>query len=76
MWAEHAQIVTQVGLTMAGCIAFCFFLGWTLDRWLGVKGIFVTIFIILGIAGGANVVYRQIMEVMEEKKGSESSSDE
>ncbi|WP_372682237.1 AtpZ/AtpI family protein, partial [Desulfosarcina sp.] len=25
----------QLGLTMAGCIVFCFFVGHYLDKWLG-----------------------------------------
>ncbi|MEE8430668.1 MAG: AtpZ/AtpI family protein [Candidatus Desulfatibia sp.] len=67
-WAENLYVVTQLGLTMAGCIAFCFFIGLYLDRWLGTKGVFITIFIILGVIGGANVVYRQILEITEQKE--------
>ena len=67
-WVENLYIVTQLGLTMAGCIAFCFFVGLYLDRWLGTKGVFITIFIILGVIGGANVVYRQIIEIIEQKE--------
>ena len=66
-WAENLTIVMQLGLTMAGCIVFCFFVGHYLDRWLGLKGVFTTVFILLGIAGGANVCYRQIMEITEPK---------
>jgi ATP synthase protein I len=66
-WAENVTIVMQLGLTMAGCIVFCFFVGYYLDRWLGIKGVFVTIFTLLGIAGGANVCYRQILELMKDK---------
>ena len=62
-WAENLTVVMQIGLTMAGCIVFCFFVGLYLDKWIGTKGIFVTIFTILGI------VYRQIMEVIETKDG-------
>ena len=62
-WAENLTIVMQLGLTMAGCIGFCFFIGLKLDQWLETKGIFITIFTILGVLGGANVAYRQIMEV-------------
>lgn len=72
-WTENLYIVTQLGLTMAGCIAFCFFIGLYLDKWLGTKGIFITIFIILGVIGGANVVYRQIMEITEVKKEDNNS---
>lgn len=64
-WAENLHVVMQIGLTMAGCIMFCLFVGLYLDRWLGTRGVFITIFIILGIIGGGVVVYRQIMEVTE-----------
>lgn len=60
---ENLSIIMQIGLTMAGCIVFCFFIGRLIDRWLGTRGIFITIFIVLGVVGGANVVYRQIMEI-------------
>ena len=77
-WAEGLHIVMQIGLTMAGCIVFCFFVGLYLDKWLGTKGIFVTIFIVLGVIGGGVVVYRQIMDVTREqtreKKNSENGS--
>jgi len=57
----------QLGLTMAGCIVFCFFVGRYIDKWLGFKGVFTTIFILLGIAGGGNVCYRQILEITNPK---------
>lgn len=66
-WAENLSVVMQIGLTMAGCICFCFFVGLYLDRWLGTKGVLTVVFILLGIAGGANVTYRQIIEIMEKK---------
>ena len=53
----------QLGLTMAGSILFCFAIGYYLDKWLGLKGIFLTIFIILGVIGGGITVYRQIMSL-------------
>ncbi len=59
-WAENLSIVMQIGLTMAGCIVFCFFVGLYLDKWIGTKGIFVTIFTLLGVIGGGFTVYRQI----------------
>ena len=65
-WAENLSVVMQIGLTMAGCICFCFFVGLYLDRWLGTRGILTVVFILLGIAGGANVVYRQIIEIMKD----------
>ena len=74
-WTENLYIVTQLGLTMAGCIAFCFFIGLYLDKWLGTRGIFITICIILGVIGGANVVYRQILDITEHKENDKINSD-
>lgn len=74
-WVENLYIVTQLGLTMAGCIAFCLFVGLYLDKRLGIKGIFTTIFIVLGVIGGANVVYRQILEVTQQKENNKNSSE-
>ena len=68
VWADNIAIVTQLGLTMAGCIIFCFFIGYYIDRWLGTNGVFVVIFIILGVLGGANVCYREILKVTDDKK--------
>ena len=68
IWAENLSIVMQIGLTMAGCIVYCFFAGLYLDKWLGTKGIFVAIFTILGVIGGGVTVYRQIKEVIEDDR--------
>jgi ATP synthase protein I len=67
-WAENLAIVMQIGLTMAGCIVFCFFIGLYLDKWIGTKGIFVAIFTVLGVIGGAVTVYRQVIKVIEQKE--------
>ena len=78
VWAENLSIVMQIGLTMAGCILFCFFIGLYLDKWLGTRGVFVTIFIILGVIGGAVTVYRQIIQTLDnqsQKKGNSSNGD-
>ena len=68
VWAENLSIVMQLGLTMAGCIGFCFFIGLKLDQWLETKGVFISIFTVLGVIGGANVAYRQIREVIQDKE--------
>jgi ATP synthase protein I len=67
-WAENAALVMQIGLTMVGSIIFCFFVGLYLDRWLGTRGIFLVLFIILGIVGGAVTVYRQIGDMLKDKQ--------
>lgn len=75
-WMGQLYIVMQFGLTIAGCIVFCFFIGRFIDRWLGTGGIFITIFTLLGVAGGFNVAYRQIKDVLaEEEKKKETSND-
>jgi len=63
-WIEDLALVSQVGLTMAGSILFCFAVGYYLDKWLGTKGLFITIFILLGIAGGGYTAYRQIAGII------------
>ena len=67
VWAENLSIVMQLGLTMAGCIVLCFFIGRYIDQWLGTRGIFITVFTIFGIIGGANVAYRQILDITTNK---------
>lgn len=71
-WTENIAIVMQLGLTMAGCIVFCFFVGLYIDRWLNIRGIFVVAFTILGVVGGANVAYRQIMQATKPKTDGDS----
>ncbi|MBI9073902.1 MAG: AtpZ/AtpI family protein [Desulfatibacillum sp.] len=72
-------IVMQLGLTMVGCIAFCFWVGYRVDKWMGTKGVFITIGTLLGVFGGANVCYRQIMaltvESEKEKEGGKPPED-
>lgn len=66
-WIENLSIITQLGLTMVGCIFFCFFIGRYIDKLVGTKGIFISIFTVLGVIGGGIVVYRQILEITENK---------
>ena len=74
-WTENLSIVMQLGLTMAGCIGFCFFIGLKLDHWLETKGVFVSIFTVLGVIGGGNVAYRQILEVIQDKESDKQNSE-
>ena len=72
-WLDNIALVSQVGLTMAGSILFCLAIGYFLDKWLGIKGLFKIVFILLGIAGGGYTVYRQIEEVINPKKDTDRS---
>jgi ATP synthase protein I len=64
---DDIVLVSQLGLTMAGSILFCFAIGYFLDKWLGTKGLFIAVFIILGIIGGGFTVFRQISQVIDLK---------
>ena len=74
VWAENLSIVMQLGLTMAGCIVLCFFIGRYVDQWLGTRGIFITVFTIFGVVGGANVTYRQILEITAGKSNAKENT--
>jgi F0F1-type ATP synthase assembly protein I len=74
-WAENLSIVLQIGLTMAGCIIFCFFIGYYLDRWAGSRGILTVLLTLFGIIGGGVVSYRQIMEVFADGTTKDSGSE-
>jgi len=74
-WAENLTIVMQIGLTMGGCIVVCFFAGRYIDQWMGTRGIFITLFTIFGIFGGANVVYRQIIDITTDKSDIKKDTD-
>lgn len=73
-WAEHLSIVLQIGLTMAGCIVFCFFAGRYLDRLLGSGGVMTVLLTLFGIIGGGVVCYRQIMETLTDRAGADGDS--
>ncbi|KIX15816.1 ATP synthase [Dethiosulfatarculus sandiegensis] len=71
---DHLALVTQVGLTFAGSLLLCFAVGYWLDEWLGTKGLFITVFILLGVAGGGYTVYRQIMALDDTSAKDDSNS--
>ena len=73
-WAAHLQIVMQLGLTMVGCIALCFFIGRYLDLWLGTKGVMVAIFTVLGVIGGGITSYRQILDTLDSDSDRDNAS--
>jgi ATP synthase protein I len=60
---EQLTMVSQLGLTMVGSIGLGFAIGFYFDKWLETRGIFLTLFILLGIGGGGYTVYRQIREL-------------
>lgn len=75
-WADELTLVSQLGLTMAGSILFCFAIGYHLDKWLHTKGLFITLFILLGIAGGGYTVYRAIMKTLQQDEKKKTDHDQ
>jgi len=75
-WTENLVLVSQLGLTMVGSICFCFFLGLYLDQWLDTKGVFIIIFILLGVFGGGVTIYRQIIAMTESEAGIKKTPDD
>jgi len=75
-WADDLALVSQLGLTMAGSILFCFAIGYYLDKWFHTKGLFITLFILLGIAGGGYTVYREIMKALEQDEKEKTDHDQ
>jgi F0F1-type ATP synthase assembly protein I len=65
---EQLTLVSQLGLTMVGSIGLGFFVGYYLDKWLGTRGVFLALFVLLGIVGGGYTVYRQIRELEDSEK--------
>lgn len=61
---RELSLVSQLGITMVMSIACFFVAGFFLDKWLNTKPVFSLIFILMGIAGGGYLIYKQIMEVI------------
>ena len=72
---EQLVLVSQLGLTMVGCIGLGFAIGYYLDKWLETRGIFLTLFILLGIVGGGFTVYRQIKELETQNSNGSAQDD-
>ena len=63
-WLRELSLISQLGITMVTSIACFFVAGFFLDRWLNTKPFFSLIFMIMGIASGGYLMYKQIMEVI------------
>lgn len=63
-WIRELSLVSQLGITMVVSIACFFAAGFFLDRWLNTKPVFTLIFMLMGIAAGGYLIYKQIMEII------------
>ncbi|NQT94884.1 MAG: AtpZ/AtpI family protein [Candidatus Omnitrophica bacterium] len=57
----YLSLVTQIGLTIIASILIGLYIGIFLDRTLKTKGVFLIIFLLIGIAGGFYNSYKQIL---------------
>ena len=73
-WTENIALTMQIGLSMAGSVVFCFWIGRMIDKWLGTKGLFLIVFTILGVIGGAYLAYRNIMAAMVPKENTDDDN--
>ncbi len=61
-------LVTLLGSTMALSILLAVILGSRIDRWLDTRPFFVSVFTVLGITAGIWASYKQIKDVLHQKK--------
>lgn len=60
-FAYYLALITQVGLTVIFSILIGLGIGLFLDKIFKTKGIFLILFLIIGIAGGFYSAYKQIV---------------
>ncbi len=60
-FAYYLALITQVGLTVVFSILIGLLIGIFLDKFFKTKGIFLVLFLIIGIAGGFYSAYKQIL---------------
>ena len=60
--AYYFGLVTQVGLTIVFSVLVSLFIGLFLDRFFKTKGVFLVVFVVMGVAGGFYNVYKQILK--------------
>ena len=58
----YFSLVAEIGLTIVFSTLIGLFAGMAFDKFLGTKGIFLIIFLIIGIIGGFYNAYKQILK--------------
>lgn len=59
---QNLALVTQLGISMTVPIVLSIFIGNYIDKKLGTKGVFLIIFIILGIGASISSLFRLTMK--------------
>jgi F0F1-type ATP synthase assembly protein I len=69
-YIKHLALISQIGLLMAIPIFLCLFIGLWLDEKFGTNGIFLIIFLLLGVfAAFRNLFVTVLSKIDGEKKG-------
>lgn len=63
--AKYLGLVYQIGFSMIFSTALFGFGGYWLDQWLGTKGVFFVVGLIVGAISGLYLIYREVMKVTE-----------
>lgn len=61
-------LVSQIGMMMVIPIVLCIWLGSKIDKKLGTGGLFLIIFIIIGVASGFRNIYHLVYKQFEKKE--------
>lgn len=64
---KNLALISQIGISMSAPIFLGAFIGQVLDRWLGTKGVFMIVFIILGTGAGFMNLFK-ITGIMRNKR--------
>lgn len=60
--AYYLALITQLGLTIIVSILVSLFIGMFLDRVFNIKGVFLVLFLVIGVSGGFYNAYKQILK--------------
>ena len=60
-FAYYLGLITQIGLTVIFSILAGLFIGIGLDKFFKTKGVFLILFLLIGISGGFYNAYKQIL---------------
>lgn len=65
--SKALALFTQVSISMLVPVFICFFVGRAIDRLLGINGIFLIIFTVIGILAGFRSVYMLVRSFFKDK---------
>jgi len=67
-YLKHLALISQVGLLMAIPIFLCIFVGIWLDKYFGTNGVFLIIFILLGVMSSFRNLFKVVLGKIDKDK--------